>query len=175
MFFARTLSIFLMFSGICLGSVTVQAQILQQTFSESAADFEISVPNNDWLFQPRSITPGTLRATIRFKSAVNQFVPNVTVRVNLIPQKDMTLDKLIEGDLKELPQRVEIKNKEKFKHEGNTGYRMTLTDPQLELTFFQWVFLKKGKSFVVTAAAKTASLPRLKEDLEKILNSFKLL
>lgn len=165
----------LLLLAIFLGTPTTQAQILKQTFSETAAEFEISVPNNDWLFEPRSLTPGSLRATIRFKSPINQFVPNVTVRVNLIPQKEITLDRLIQEDLKDLPSRVKVAKKEKFKHKGNAGYRLTFIDPQLQVTFFQWIFLKEGKSFVVTAAAKTSSLPRLKEDLEKILNSFKLL
>ena len=73
-------------TGFPGGFTPALSQVLEQTFSESLADFKISSPNPKWSFAPRSITPGPIRATLRFFSVVDRFVPNVTVQVMARPE-----------------------------------------------------------------------------------------
>ena len=53
--------------------------------------------------------------------------------------------------------------------------KLTIEEPKLKLTFFQWVFIHQGKSYVITGAAKTASLPHVQADLKTILESFQFI
>lgn len=151
------------------------AQILEQTFREDAAKFQITTPNADWNFAPRSIAPGAIRATVRYKAKVDQFTPNVTVRVGLLPGEDWSLDKLLERDLSDLPDHIKVTEKKKFTHDGHAGYSLGYEDPKNNLIFFQWIFIQKGKTYVITAASRPTTLPLVEADLKKIMASFKFL
>jgi hypothetical protein len=150
------------------------SQILEQTFSENLADFSISTPNPQWTFAPRSITPGPLRATLRFQTSVDQFIPNVTVRVTAVFNPQTKLKDLIEEDLKGLPQEIEILSKETIRQGSVEGFEIQLRDPKAGVRFIQWIFLAKDKNFVVTGAAKESAWPRFEGDIKKILNSFEI-
>jgi photosystem II reaction center protein PsbP len=149
-------------------------QVLEQTFSENLADFSISTPNAQWTFAPRSITPGPLRATLRFQSSVDQFVPNVTVRVTASTNPQTLLKDIIANDLKALPQEVEILSKKSIRHDSVEGYEIEMRDMKARVLFIQWIFLANGKIFVVTGAAKESTWPRFEGDMKKILNSFQI-
>ncbi len=151
------------------------SQILEQTISEDIAEFKISTPGPRWIIAPRSVSPGPVRATLRFESPVNQFIPNVTVRVLALEDPKIPLEQWIERDLKELPSFIEIEEKRDIRHYGNPGYEIILYDPGSEILFQQWVFLAKGKSFVITCAVKKVSFERFAEDFKKILNSFEII
>lgn len=150
------------------------AQILEQTFSENIADFSISTPNSQWFFTPRSITPGPLRATLRFQSPINKFVPNVTVRVRPVADPKAKLKEWVEEDLKHLPKEMQIIEKKQISHQNWNGFQIQMIDPHEKMHFLQWVFLEKGKNFVVTGVAKESSWPRVGGDIKMILNSFEI-
>jgi len=165
----------LLILSLSLISVQALAQILEQTFSDSVAQFKISTPNPRWFLAPRSVTPGPTRATLRFEVPVYQFVPTVTVRVLPLVKEKTTLDPWIEADLKDLPDNIIVEKKEKIKHKGREGYEIWFREKGSDLKFQQWVFLAEGKSYVITCAAKTPSFPRFAEEFKKILNSFEIL
>lgn len=166
----------LIFCGFILGGwpQAVPAQVLQQTFSDSLANFSISSPNDQWYFTPRSITPGPVRATLRFQVPVDKFVPNVTVRVIPVRDPNLKLKDLVEEDMNSLPKGVEVQTKKEIKHGKLEGYEIQIKDPQAKVQFLQWIFLAKGKSFVITGAATESAWPRVEGDIKKILNSFKI-
>jgi hypothetical protein len=149
-------------------------QVLQQTFSENLAEFSISSPDERWHFTPRSVTPGPLRATLRFQSAVDQFVPNVTVRVTGLPNPQVKLADLVEEDIKTLSSEVEILSQGPIKHGAFDGFEIQMRDAKIQVRLVQWIFLGKGKNFVITGAAKESAWPRLEGDIKKILNSFEI-
>ena len=163
-----------------LGFLTVfqtneaSAQVLEQTFSENLADFSISTPNAKWFLAPRSVAPGPVRATLRFQTPVDKFSPNATVRVTPLAQKDATAEKIVEQDLKSLPASIKILEKGPVEQEPLKGYQVKFIDEKAQIQFLQWIFIAKGKSFVITCAAKVSSAPRFEEDFKKILTSFKI-
>lgn len=154
---------------------SAQPQVMEQTFREDAAKFQITAPNPDWRLAPRSVTPGAIRASIRYKIPVDQFTPNVTVRVGLLPGEDWTLDRLLEKDLKDLPEHIQVKEKKKITHDGKKAYSLTFEDPKNKLVFFQWIFIVENKTYVITAASRPATLPMVEGDLKKIMKSFQFL
>jgi hypothetical protein len=158
-----------------LWTLPVSAQVIEQTFSEDIANFKISTPNPLWKFAPRSISPGIVRANLRFETPVEHFVPNATVQVTPLPDEKTTLEALVEKDLASLADSVEVEKKSTVEHRGITGYEIWLYDKKTDLKFQQWVFLAKGKTFVITCAAKKSSFPRFEEDFKMILNSFEIL
>ena len=170
----RLLPILIFCTWICASPHPVSAQILEQTFSENLADFSISTPSPQWNFAPRSITPGVLRATLRYQTSVDQFIPNVTVRVTAAVNPETKLKDLIEEDLKGLPQKIEVLSKDPI-HQGTIdGYEVQMRDPKAQVRFIQRIFLAKEKNFVLTGAAKETTWPRFEGDIKKILNSFEI-
>ncbi len=159
---------------LCFGS-NAFGQVLEQTFREDAAKFQISTPNADWRLAPRTITPGAIRATIRYKNTVDQFTPNVTVNVGLLPNESWSLDQLIKKDLDDLPGHIKVTERKKFQHHGHEGFQMKLEDPQNNLVFFQWTFIQNAKTYVITAASRPSTLPLVESDLNKIMQSFNFL
>ena len=159
---------------VASGPTLSHGQVLQQTFSETLAEFSISTPDEKWHFMPRSLIPGPLRATLRFQSAVDQFIPNVTVRVTAVHTPQTNLKELVEEDLKEFPPEMEILGQSSIKHGPWEGYEIQMRDPKSQIRFLQWIFLAKGKNFLVTGAAKESAWPRLEGDIKKILNSFEI-
>lgn len=155
---------------------SAQCSVLQQTFEDSAAGFSITMPSG-WVMEPSALMPGPIRATLKFKVPVDQFTPNVTVRVGLLLKERMTLESLVAAERKVLSKKL------KFLEEVNisamsdywpTGHQWKWEDPKLELVFLQRFFVLAGKSYVLTAAAKKKSWPRFQKDFEQIFNSFQL-
>jgi hypothetical protein len=171
----RALSVFVLCPWlIALGPASATGQVLEQTFSENLAEFSISTPNERWTFAPRSITPGTLRATLRFQTPVDQFIPNVTVRVMPVYNPQTQLKDVVEEDLKAMPAEVEILSQEPMKHGSWEGFEIQMRDPKAQVRFLQWIFLAKGKNFMITGVAKESAWSRLEGDIKKILNSFQI-
>jgi len=151
------------------------SEILEQSFSDSDAKFKITAPSEHWKINPRGSDPGSERLTIRFESALNQFVPNVTVQVLPLLDPKTRLDDYWEGELKKIPEKVEVLEKKPITHLGHKGYELRLKFPAQNIVFYQWIFLAKGRSYVVTCTAKEEALPRVLADFNKILNSFEIL
>jgi len=168
------LLIFLIWVSLSFFTSNGVAQVLEQTFSENLADFEISTINPKWYFAPRSVSPGPVRATIRYKTPVNRFTPSVVVQVVALPNKKITLEKFVKKDIDSLPKHVEVINQTPIKHEGVKGLQLGFKDKENQIQFLQWVFLSKGKSFVVTCASKIPDYPHFEPDFKMILNSFRI-
>lgn len=163
------LLLFLLSAGVS------RAQILEQSFTDSDAGFKISTPNGDWTFVPRGTDPGPLRVTIRYEFPVHQFVPNVTVRVDDLPQPKTKLESFVKSDLASLPESVEVVEKKKLPTSGREGYHVLLHDKDARVVFHQRIFVAKGKSYVLTCSANTDSYTRMRKDCQKILDSFEIL
>lgn len=175
LFFRLPQALFLMTFLSLLLSPFAQTQVMEQTFREDVAKFQITAPNPDWRLAPRSVSPGPIRASIRYKIPVDQFTPNVTVRVGLLPGEDWTLERLLKKDLQDLPEHIQVKKKEKMTHDGKPAYSLTFEDPKNNLVFFQWLFIVDNKTYVITAASRPATLPMVEGDLKKIMKSFQFL
>jgi hypothetical protein len=147
---------------------------LEQSFSDTLARFKVSLPNHHWKLVPRGIDPGDSKLTIRFESSLNQFVPNVNVRMteNVDPAK---VSEWIETELKGLPPGWEVREKKVVSHRGLQGFEILFKDPQNAVLFHQRFFPANGNLYVLTCTAKEASYPRVEEDFLKILNSFEII
>lgn len=149
------------------------AIILNESFSEDLAGFSITSPNPDWKFAPRSVAPGPVRATLRFKTSVDKFVPNVTVQVVFLNKK-VPLEKWVEEDLSKLPKTMKVEEKKPIDHNGRKGFEIVFMDEASKLMFKQWIFLAKERSYVITCATKASTYPRFAEEFKMILNSFEI-
>jgi hypothetical protein len=105
---------------------------------------------------------------------VDQFIPNVTVQVTAVYDPKTQLKELVENDLKAMPPEMEILSQTSIKHDSTDGFEIQMRDPKAQIRFLQWIFLAKGKNFVITGAAKESAWPRLEGDIKKILNSFEI-
>jgi hypothetical protein len=150
------------------------AQVLQQTFSDNDAHFQISTPMR-WSFSPRGTDPGSLRLTIRFESPLHQFTPNVTVLVLPLQGKKPKLETLVEQELKTLPSSLKLLDRKEIRHHGTMGYEISLQDPASSVTILQRLFLYNRHSYLITCTAKEASYPRILKDFIEILNSFQFI
>ena len=160
---------------LLLPSGALRAQILEQSFTDSDAGFKISTPNGQWAFVPRGTDPGPVRITIRYESPVNQFVPNVTVRVGDLDNPKTKLESFVKQDLAQLPESVEVVEKKKLPTAGREGYHVLLHDKEARVVFHQRIFVAKGKSYVLTCSANTDSYTRMRKDCQTILDSFEIL
>lgn len=161
--------------GLLLAAAPLQGQILEQSFTDSEAGFKISTPSGQWAFVPRGIDPGPVRLTIRYESPVHQFVPNVTVRVQDLEDPKTKLEAFLQQDLASLPENVELVEKKKLPSEGRGGYHVLLHDKAAQVVFHQRVLVAKGRSYVLTCSANTESYTRMRQDCQKILDSFEIL
>ena len=152
----------------------LQAQVLEQSFSDTEAGFRISTPSNHWRLEPRGIDPGPLRAMIRFETAVDQFVPNVTVQVSALDSPGLNAEDFLREGLAALPSSVEVLERKKLKS-AIPGYELLLHDTANRKVFQQRFFVAKGKSFVITCTSDKESYSRMQRDFQKILDSFAIL
>ncbi len=164
--------IFPIFCLVLLCSVPLGAQVLEQTFDDSDAFFKISTPNEHWSFEPRGIDPGQVRLTIRYDSAVDQFVPNVTVRVQTVDSPKVKLEALLRRELNLLPEGVDLVEKKKITHGNLDGFEVVMHDKQSKVVFHQWIFIAKGRSYVITCSSNKETYTRMRPDFLKILESF---
>ncbi|HCU25187.1 MAG TPA: hypothetical protein DF383_09225 [Deltaproteobacteria bacterium] len=160
---------------LSLWAFPVSAQILEQTFTDEAAEFKISTPDAHWHFLPRGSVPGEIRATLRYEAPVHQFIPNATVRVETLGNPKLGAEKLLEKSLKTFPDSVELIEKNALNHRGISGYEILLHDRNSKAVFHQWLFAAKGKIFLVTCTANVESYTRMRQDFQKILDSFEIL
>ena len=160
---------------LLLTAASLRAQVLEQSFSDTEAGFRISTPSGQWHLEPRGIDPGPLRATIRFESALDQFVPNVTVRVTELQSPEVKAEQALRADLESLPPNIEILERKKLQAGQVAGFELLLHDPANRKVFQQRFFVAKGKSFVITCTSDKESYSRMRRDFQKILDSFALL
>jgi len=153
-------------------SIPLRAQVLEQTFDDSDAFFRISTPNQHWSFEPRGTDPGAVRLTIHYESAVDQFVPNVTVRVQELDYPKMKLETLLRRELASLPATVDLIEKKKITHGNLEGFQIVLHDKDSKVVFHQWIFIAKGRSYVITCSSNKETYTRMRPDFLKILESF---
>ncbi len=161
--------------GTILSAQLAGAQVLQQTFTDTLANFKISTPDSRWIFEPRGMDPGSIKLTMRFESPLHQFVPNVNVRVFPLADPEAKLNDWIAEELKNLPEKLQLVEKKQISHRGMPGYEIQLKEPERDILFRQWFFLSKGQSFVITCTAKSDSFPRMTVDFDKILKSFEII
>ncbi|HEX5033324.1 MAG TPA: hypothetical protein VFW62_02485 [bacterium] len=154
---------------------TLQAQVLEQSFSDSEAGFRISTPSGQWHLEPRGVDPGPIRAMIRFESALDQFVPNVTVRVTELEDPKIKAEQALRQDLESLPPNVEVLERKKLQAGAVPGFELLIHDPNNRKVFQQRFFIAKGKSFVITCTSDKESYSRMRRDFQKILDSFAIL
>ncbi|MFO1463501.1 MAG: hypothetical protein U1F66_06960 [bacterium] len=159
---------------LCCAASPLRAQVLEQTFNDEEAFFRISTPNGQWSFDPRGVDPGPLRLTIHYEAPVYQFVPNVTVRVQELDSPKTKLERFLKQDLAALPATVELVEKKKIVHAGLDGYQVVLHDKESKAVFHQWIFIAKGRSFVITCTSNVESYTRMRKDFLKILESFEV-
>lgn len=159
---------------ILLLASPIQAQVLEQSFSDSDAGFRISTPNGQWHLEPRGSAPGSLRALIRFESALDQFVPNVTVQVSEAESEAKAEEILREG-VESLPSTIEVLERKKLKMGEAAGFELLLHDTANHKVFQQRFFVAKGKTFVITCTSDKESYSRMLRDFQKILDSFAIL
>jgi hypothetical protein len=153
----------------------LKAQVLEQSFSDSEAGFRISTPSGQWHLEPRGVDPGPLRAMIRFESALDQFVPNVTVRVTELESPNVKAEQALRQDLEALPPSIEILERKKLQAGEVSGFELLLHDSANRKVFQQRFFVAKGKSFVITCTSDKESYSRMRRDFQKILDSFAIL
>lgn len=158
-----------------LALTPLRAQVLEQSFSDSEAGFSIATPSGQWHLEPRGIDPGPLRAMIRFESAVDQFVPNVTVRVTELVDGAAKPEQALQEELGALPPTVEVLERKKLQVNGGQGYELLIHDTANRKVFQQRFFVAKGKSFVITCTSDKESYSRMRRDFQKILDSFAIL
>lgn len=163
-------------AALCAGEARpAAAQVLEQTFSDSLAQFKVSTPNHHWKLEPRGIDPGDSKLTVRFEAPLHQFVPNVTVRVVEKVDPEKKLGDWVEEEIKGLPQGWEVMEKKDITHRGMKGVELVFKETSAGILFRQRFFLAKGNSYVLTCTAKEASVPRVEGDFIKILNSFEII
>lgn len=151
------------------------AQVLEQSFSDTVAGFKISTPNSRWSFEPRGSAPGPQRAVIIFESSLHQFVPNVSVRVTQTLDANQEVDDFFQKEIEGLPPTAQILTKKKINLGTLKGQELSWKEPDSGVLFLQWFFVSKQRQFILTCAAKEDSYTRLLPDFRLILNSFQLL
>jgi len=172
----RSLTLLCLLSWMALQSpLAAHAEVLEQSYTDSLAQFKVSTPSARWKLSAPGSDPGSDRVAIRFESAVNQFVPNVTVRVEALLDPKSKLEDFCEEETKKLPEKIQLLGKKSITSHGVKGCEVQMKDSEHNFIFYQWVFFSKGKSYFLTCTSKEESFPLVQSDFMKILNSFEFL
>lgn len=171
----KLISFILIIYNLLVFNQFAHTKVLGQSFEDSAAGFAISIPSG-WVMEPRSITPGPLRAKLRFEAPVDQFIPNVSVRVSLLAESQ-NLKNFIQNERSTLPKKLKLLEEKPIPKDPGywpEGYQWKLLDPKLGVIFLQRFFVLGDKSYVITAAAKESTWKRFGKDIQAIFYSFQL-